>query len=116
MLIQKKTLNKATKETMKPSLNYKFKSAEEKLIFLIRERQIETTRNGNIELITIQELSKKLRTPQKRILQMCEDNELCVNIGIGNSSGYAEYGTIGEYNIEDLSVWDDMQYSKSLSA
>ena len=40
--------------------------------------------------ISIRELSRKLRLSQKEILQMCEDQDLCINVAVGVGGwGYA---------------------------
>ena len=53
---------------------------------------------------TIRRLAKLLRTTQKKVHQMCEDNELNINIGLQNSNGYMVHDRIGDYTIEDLTV------------
>ena len=57
--------------------------------------------------ISIRELAKKLRRPQKEVLQECEDEDLNINIGVmttGCGCGIAEFDCIGDFTIEDLSV------------
>lgn len=59
------------------------------------------------DLITIRELAKKSKLSQKKILQICEDMDLCINVAIGVfgcGSGIYEHDNIGDYSIEDLTA------------
>lgn len=69
------------------------------LVDLVRERQDDP--------ISIRELARKLRRPQKEVLQECEDEDLNVNIGImttGTGCGVGTFDNIGDFTIEDLNV------------
>lgn len=55
-------------------------------------------------LITIRELARRCKKRQEEILDICEGEGLNVNIGIRVGSGVAEYSSIGDYTVEDLSV------------
>jgi len=55
--------------------------------------------------ISIRELARKLRLPQKEVLQACEDQDFNINIGLmitGTGCRVAEFDCIGDYTIEDL--------------
>jgi hypothetical protein len=65
------------------------------LVRIVRQRQDDP--------ISIRELAKRLRVKQRDVLSACEDNDMCINVGIGiQGAGYAEHDNIGDYTIEDL--------------
>lgn len=62
------------------------------------ERFIE--RHGGTECPSIRKIAHRFNFPQKMILQICEDEGMIINIGLGNQGGHYEYKQIGDYTIE----------------
>jgi len=56
-------------------------------------------------LLTVRELSKKLKVPQEIVIQLAEDQPgLDVIIGVGSFGGSVEFESVGDYEIEFYDV------------
>jgi hypothetical protein len=69
---------------------------KEKLLNIVRQHQ-------ESQPISVRSLANRLRISQSKALELCEDLGLCINVAIGNGSGYAELEK-GDYTIEDLAA------------
>lgn len=57
--------------------------------------------------ITIDKLAKKVRKPQQKVYDTCEDLDFCINVGIQVGGGIYEFKTIGECTVEDLDGYEE---------
>ena len=71
----------------------------ESLVRIVRARQ--DAKHGPPE---IRYLARRLHIKQCDVLQLCEDLDLNVNIGIQCGNGIGEFDRIGDYTVEDLTV------------
>lgn len=87
----------------------RFKSHEEKMLAYVRYYQyLNVVDEGNTDLITISELSKKTRLSQKMLLDIAEQCEhININVALGCGGGIALL-EVGEYSLEDLDFWEQL--------
>ena len=58
-------------------------------------------RSKRTQSVTIRQIAKRFGLKQKKVLEICEDEELIVNVGVGISGvGCCKHEHIGDYTIE----------------
>lgn len=51
---------------------------------------------------TIRQIARTFNIRQSVVHGICEDMDLCINVGFATGNGYAEFDTIGDYTVEIL--------------
>jgi len=74
-------------------------SFEQKVVAYVKKH----TGMHTLELPSIRQVARALRTTQQSVYDAAESQGLCINVGVCCGGGVGEFELMGDYLLEDLS-------------